>query len=188
MIRLLQAVFFPQKNFGNSPKVKVNRHLNKWSFLKFKLSSNQLCKNWLGTLFTDSVLSGGGLSSGIGLNSIKLESSAYYCTSYTPPCSDKSLISSNYGSLSLARSNSPSSVAVSLSDNSVIRVKRMRRMSSENDEDLRGDKVSDLYYSQSPLSQATAWSQADLDQTSIGELVATLEPLSAAWYTLHIIM
>jgi len=116
----------------------------------------------------DSVLSGGGLSSGIGLNSIKLESPAYYCTSYTPPCSDQSLISSNYGSLSLARSNSPSSVAVSLSDNSVIRVKRMRRMSSENDEDLRGDKVSDLYYSQSPLSQATAWSQADLDQTSIG--------------------
>eukprot|EP00092_Neocalanus_flemingeri_P067789 GFUD01082782.1.p1 GENE.GFUD01082782.1~~GFUD01082782.1.p1 ORF type:complete len:641 (-),score=146.66 GFUD01082782.1:439-2361(-) len=116
----------------------------------------------------DSVLSGGGLSSGIGLSNIKLESPAYYCTSYTPPCSDPSLISSNYGSLSLARSHSPTSVAVSLSDNSVIRVKRMRRMSSENEDDLRGDKVSDLYYSQSPLGQTTAWSQADLDQASIG--------------------
>merc|ERR1719206_955878 len=116
----------------------------------------------------DSVLSGGGLSSGLGLSSIKLESPAYYCTSYTPPCSDSSLISSNYGSLSLARSHSPSSVAVSLADNSVIRVKRMRRMSSEHEEDLRGDKVSDLYYSQSPLGQTQAWSQAELDQGTIG--------------------
>jgi len=116
----------------------------------------------------DSVLSGAGLSSGIGLSSIKLESPAYYCTSYTPPCSDPSLISSNYGSLSLARSHSPTAVAVSLADNSVIRVKRMRRMSSENEEELRGDKVSDLYYSQSPLGSATAWSQADLDQGNIG--------------------
>jgi len=116
----------------------------------------------------DSVLSGGGLSSGLGLNSIKLESPAYYCTSYTPPCSDSSLISSNYGSLSLARSHSPSSVAVSLADNSVIRVKRMRRMSSEPEDDLRGDKVSDLYYSQSPLGQTQAWSQAELDQGTIG--------------------
>ena len=120
--------------------------------------------------FLDSVLSGAGLSSGIGLSSIKLESPAYYCTSYTPPCSDPSLISSNYGSLSLARSHSPTAVAVSLADNSVIRVKRMRRMSSENEEELRGDKVSDLYYSQSPLGSATAWSQADLDQGNIGEL------------------
>ena len=118
--------------------------------------------------FSDSVLSGGGLSSGLGLSSIKLESPAYYCTSYTPPCSDSSLISSNYGSLSLARSHSPSSVAVSLADNSVIRVKRMRRMSSEHEEDLRGDKVSDLYYSQSPLGQTQAWSQAELDQGTIG--------------------
>jgi len=128
----------------------------------------------------DSVLSGGGLSSGIGLNSIKLESPAYYCTSYTPPCSDPSLISSNYGSLSLARSNSPTSVAVSLSDNSVIRVKRMRRMSSENEDDLRGDKVSDLYYSQSPLGQTTAWSQADLDHASIG--IPTTTSLGTATY------
>eukprot|EP00092_Neocalanus_flemingeri_P067787 GFUD01082780.1.p1 GENE.GFUD01082780.1~~GFUD01082780.1.p1 ORF type:complete len:612 (-),score=134.89 GFUD01082780.1:439-2274(-) len=128
----------------------------------------------------DSVLSGGGLSSGIGLSNIKLESPAYYCTSYTPPCSDPSLISSNYGSLSLARSHSPTSVAVSLSDNSVIRVKRMRRMSSENEDDLRGDKVSDLYYSQSPLGQTTAWSQADLDQASIG--IPTTTSLGTATY------
>jgi len=128
----------------------------------------------------DSVLSGGGLSSGIGLSSIKLESPAYYCTSYTPPCSDPSLISSNYGSLSLARSNSPSSVAVSLADNSVIRVKRMRRMSSENEDDLRGDKVSDLYYSQSPLVQTQAWSQADLDQNSIG--IPTTSSLGTTTY------
>ena len=56
-----------------------------------------------------------------------------------------------------------------MADNSVIRVKRMRRMSSENEDDLRGDKVSDLYYSQSPLGQTQAWSQADLDQNSIGK-------------------
>jgi len=129
----------------------------------------------------DSVLSGGGgLSSAIGLNNIKLESPAYYCTSYTPPCSDPSLISSNYGSLSLARSHSPSSVNVSLSDNSVIRVKRMRRMSSENEDDLRGDKVSDLYYSQSPLGQTAAWSQADLDHASIG--IPTTTSLGTATY------
>ena len=74
----------------------------------------------------------------LGLSTIKLESPAYYCTSYTPPCSEPgNLISSGsgqYPTLSLPRSQSP------LTDTgSVIRVKRMRRMSSEGEEtELRG--------------------------------------------------
>ena len=114
------------------------------------------------------------MPSTLGLSTIKLESPAYYCTSYTPPCSEPgSLISSQYPTLSLPRSQSPNSGLSS--DTSVIRVKRMRRMSSEGEEtELRsgeGGKVGgDLYYSQSPLGQATSsWSQADLDQAaSIG--------------------
>ena len=112
----------------------------------------------------------------LGLSTIKLESPAYYCTSYTPPCSEPgNLISSSgqYPTLSLPRSQSPHS---GLTDTgSVIRVKRMRRMSSEGEEtELRSageGKVGDLYYSQSPLGQATSsWSQADLDQAaSIGK-------------------
>ena len=47
-------------------------------------------------------------------------------------------------------------------------------MSSENEDDLRGDKVSDLYYSQSPLGQTQAWSQADLDQNSIGRIIGLI--------------
>ena len=133
-------------------------------------------------MISDSVLAGGSLGSGMGLSSIKLEAPAYYCTSYTPPCSDSAtaaghtqLISTNYGTLSLApaRTSSPNTVAVSLSDNSVIRVKRMRRMSSETEEaELRGDKtsgVSDLtYYTGSPLSgaMATGWSHSDIDHAS----------------------
>ena len=110
------------------------------------------------------------LPSTLGLSTIKLESPAYYCTSYTPPCSEPGLISSQYPTLSLPRSQSPNS---GLADTSVIRVKRMRRMSSEGEEtELRSGegKVGDLYYSQSPLGQATSsWSQADLDQAaSIG--------------------
>ena len=92
-------------------------------------------------IFSDSVLSSGQLSSSLGLSSIKLESPAYYCTSYapaTPPSSEPThaqtqLISTNYGTLSLAGTrSSPSTVAVTL-DNSLIRVKRMRKMSSEED-------------------------------------------------------
>jgi len=112
------------------------------------------------------------MPSTLGLSTIKLESPAYYCTSYTPPCSEPGLISSGqYPTLSLPRSQSPHS---GLTDTSVIRVKRMRRMSSEGEEtELRSageGKVGDLYYSQSPLGQATSsWSQADLDQAaSIG--------------------
>ena len=110
------------------------------------------------------------MPSTLGLSTIKLESPAYYCTSYTPPCSEPGLISSQYPTLSLPRSQSPHS---GLADTSVIRVKRMRRMSSEGEEtELRSGegKVGDLYYSQSPLGQATSsWSQADLDQAaSIG--------------------
>ena len=76
----------------------------------------------------------------LGLSTIKLESPAYYCTSYTPPCSEPgNLISSSgqYPTLSLPRSQSPHS---GLTDTgSVIRVKRMRRMSSEGEEtELRG--------------------------------------------------
>lgn len=113
------------------------------------------------------------MPSTLGLSTIKLESPAYYCTSYTPPCSEPGLISSGqYPTLSLPRSQSPHS---GLTDTSVIRVKRMRRMSSEGEEtELRSageGKVGDLYYSQSPLGQATSsWSQADLDQAaSIGK-------------------
>ena len=111
------------------------------------------------------MLSSGSVGSGLGLTNIKLESPAYYCTSYTPPCSD------SFTSLSLARTSSPSNVAVSLADNSVIRVKRMRRMSSEPEDDLR-EKTSSVpelqYYSGSPL-QAGGWTQTDIDQaTSIG--------------------
>ena len=112
------------------------------------------------------------LPSSLGLSSIKLESPAYYCTSYTPPCSEPGLISSQYGGLSLTRPHSPGP-QVSLADGSTIRVKRMRRMSSEGEEaELRGEgKVGDLYYSQSPLGQASSsWSQADLEQAaSIGQ-------------------
>ena len=46
-------------------------------------------------------------------------------------------------------------------------------MSSETEEDLRGDKshVSDLqYYTGSPLSGTATWTQSDIDQaTAIGE-------------------
>ena len=128
--------------------------------------------------------SGGGISSGLGLSSIKLESPAYYCTSYTPPsapppeAAPPHLISTNYGTLSLAPARSTSPGTVVTADNSVIRVKRMRRMSSEteNDHDLRGDKtgsVADLqYYTGSPLGQTTGWTQSDIDQaTSIGQLI-----------------
>ena len=92
------------------------------------------------------------MPSTLGLSTIKLESPAYYCTSYTPPCSEPGLISSGqYPTLSLPRSQSPHS---GLTDTSVIRVKRMRRMSSEGEEtELRSageGKVGDLYYSQSP--------------------------------------
>ena len=111
------------------------------------------------------MLSSGSVGSGLGLTNIKLESPAYYCTSYTPPCSD------NFTTLALPRTSSPSNVAVSLADNSVIRVKRMRRMSSEPEDDLR-EKTSSVpelqYYSGSPL-QAGGWTQTDIDQaTSIG--------------------
>ena len=132
----------------------------------------------------DSVLSSASVNSGLGLSSIKLESPAYYCTSYTsPPGSSVAgeqgaapgahaqLISTNYGTLSLAPARTSPSV-VSLGDNNLIRVKRMRRMSSETEEDLRGDKtVPDLqYYTGSPLSGSAAWTQSDIDQaTSIGE-------------------
>ena len=116
------------------------------------------------------------MPSTLGLSTIKLESPAYYCTSYTPPCSEPALISSQYPTLSLPKSPQPS-----LADTgSVIRVKRMRRMSSEGEEaELRSGegKVGDLYYSQSPLGQgSSSWSQADLDQAaSIGGLCC-LEP------------
>ena len=116
------------------------------------------------------------MPSTLGLSTIKLESPAYYCTSYTPPCSEPALISSQYPTLSL-----PKSPQSSLADTgSVIRVKRMRRMSSEGEEaELRSGegKVGDLYYSQSPLGQgSSSWSQADLDQAaSIGGLCC-LEP------------
>ena len=126
------------------------------------------------------MLSSGQLSSNLGLSSIKLESPAYYCTSFTPSTPPNSsepahaqtqLISTNYGTLSLAGArSSPSTVAVSL-DNSLIRVKRMRRMSSEPEDDLREktNSVSELqYYSGSPL-QAGGWTQTDIEQaTSIG--------------------
>ena len=123
----------------------------------------------LSSFWSESVVSAGP-SPNLGLSNIKLESPAYYCTSYTPPCSEPGLISSQYPTLSLPRSQSPHS---GLADTSVIRVKRMRRMSSEGEEtELRSGegKVGDLYYSQSPLGQATSsWSQADLDQAaSIG--------------------
>ena len=112
------------------------------------------------------MLSSGSLGSSLGLNNIKLESPAYYCTSYTPPCSD------NFTTLALPRTSSPSNVAVSLADNSVIRVKRMRRMSSETEEELREktSSVSELqYYTGSPL-QAGGWTQTDIEQaTSIGK-------------------
>ena len=114
------------------------------------------------------MLSSGSLGSSLGLNNIKLESPAYYCTSYTPPCSD------NFTTLALPRTSSPSNVAVSLADNSVIRVKRMRRMSSETEEELREktSSVSELqYYTGSPL-QAGGWTQTDIEQaTSIGKTV-----------------
>ena len=127
----------------------------------------------------DSVLSSASVNSGLGLSSIKLESPAYYCTSYTSPPGEQGaapgahaqLISTNYGTLSLAPARTSPSV-VSLGDNNLIRVKRMRRMSSETEEDLRGDKtVPDLqYYTGSPLSGSAAWTQSDIDQaTSIGE-------------------
>ena len=111
------------------------------------------------------------MPSTLGLSTIKLESPAYYCTSYTPPCSESGLIASQYPTLSLPRSQSPHS---GLADTSVIRVKRMRRMSSEGEEtEMRSGegKVGDLYYSQSPLGQAnSSWSQADLEQAAnIGE-------------------
>ena len=133
---------------------------------------------------SDSVLSSGSLGSSLGLNNIKLESPAYYCTSYTPPCSD------NFTTLALPRTSSPSNVAVSLADNSVIRVKRMRRMSSETEEELREktSSVSELqYYTGSPL-QAGGWTQTDIEQaTSIGERInntnithyTVLSPLSS---------
>ena len=122
------------------------------------------------------MLSSGQLSSNLGLSSIKLESPAYYCTSFTPSTPPNSsepahaqtqLISTNYGTLSLAGArSSPSTVAVTL-DNSLIRVKRMRRMSSEEDKG-----VSDLaYYTGSPLGNTT-WSHSDIDQaTSIGKFI-----------------
>ena len=108
------------------------------------------------------------MPSSLGLSTIKLESPAYYCTSYTPPCSEPTLLPSQYGLLGRGGSPPP------LQDSSVIRVKRMRRMSSEGEEqELRteGPKVGELYYSQSPLGQgSSSWTQADLDQAStIGE-------------------
>ena len=119
------------------------------------------------------MLSSGSLGSSLGLNNIKLESPAYYCSSYTPPCSD------NFTTLNLPRTSSPSSVAVSLADNSVIRVKRMRRMSSETEEELREktSSVSELqYYTGSPL-QAGGWTHTDIEQaTSIGKTGLTLTP------------
>ena len=125
-------------------------------------------------------MSSAGVNSGLGLSSIKLESPAYYCTSYASPPGDQGsnpgvtthaqLVTANYGTLSLAPARTSPS-AVSLGDNNLIRVKRMRRMSSEPEEELRGDKaqVSDLqYYTGSPLP--ATWTQSDIDQaTAIGE-------------------
>ena len=122
------------------------------------------------------MLSSAGVSSGLGLSSIKLESPAYYCTSYASPPGDQDpqvtthaqLVTANYGSLSLAPARTSPS-AVSLADNNLIRVKRMRRMSSEPEEDK--GQVGDLqYYTGSPLSGAATWTQSDIDQaTAIGE-------------------
>lgn len=136
-------------------------------------------------LVADSVLSSAGVNSGLGLSSIKLESPAYYCTSYASPPGDQGpvpgtthaqLVTANYGTLSLAPARTSPSSVVSLGDNNLIRVKRMRRMSSETEEDLRGDKsqVSDLqYYTGSPLSGTATWTQSDIDQaTAIGETYA----------------
>ena len=131
--------------------------------------------------FEDSVLSSAGVTSGLGLSSIKLESPAYYCTSYASPPGDPDtapgtthaqLVTSNYGALSLAPARTSPSV-VSLGENNLIRVKRMRRMSSETEDELRGDKtqVADLqYYTGSPLSGTATWTQSDIDQAAaIGE-------------------
>lgn len=132
---------------------------------------------------------GGGSNISSNINTIKLESpTGYsYCNSYTPP-QDPSLISgSSYvltspGSLSLgARSHSPS-VGVSVGDQQVIRVKRMRRMSSVDGQEGEG-KVGDLYYSQSPLPQHVPWSQADLDHASIGLPSSHASLAPAAYYT-----
>ena len=125
-------------------------------------------------------MSSAGVNSGLGLSSIKLESPAYYCTSYASPPGDQpdpgpglvtthaQLVTANYGSLSLAPARTSPS-AVSLADNNLIRVKRMRRMSSEPEEDK--GQVGDLqYYTGSPLSGAATWTQSDIDQaTAIGE-------------------
>lgn len=124
------------------------------------------------------MLSSAGVNSGLGLSSIKLESPAYYCTSYASPPGDQEpgpgvtthaqLVTTNYGTLSLAPARTSPS-AVSLGDNNLLRVKRMRRMSSEPEEDK--GQVSDLqYYTGSPLSGAATWTQSDIDQaTAIGE-------------------
>ena len=140
------------------------------------------------------MLSSAGVNSGLGLSSIKLESPAYYCTSYASPPGDQDpgpglvtthaqLVTANYGTLSLAPARTSPSAPVNLGDNNLIRVKRMRRMSSE---ELREDKgqVSDLqYYTGSPLSGAATWTQSDIDQaTAIGERETTFNVVLATCF------
>ena len=121
--------------------------------------------------------------SGLGLGSIKLESPSYFCTNYTTntsscdtlgPSSVAQLISTNYGTLSLApaRVASPTRDTVTVdSTGGLIRVKRMRRMSSEEHDKSAAGHVSELqYYTGSPLSGSTSWAQEAMDHSSsIGE-------------------
>ena len=134
--------------------------------------------------------------SGLGLGSIKLESPSYFLpTNYTAntsscdttimgPSSVAQLITANYGTLSLApaaRVASPTNTVtvdtsglirgVDSSGGGLIRVKRMRRMSSEEHDKTGAGHVSELqYYTGSPLSASPTWTQEAMDHSSsIGE-------------------
>ncbi|XKL65791.1 hypothetical protein PGB90_009211 [Kerria lacca] len=115
------------------------------------------------------------------LNVIKIENPGYYCSSYTPPVSDHTVMmppSTGYSPMSLQRTQSPNEP----------RNKRMRRLSPAEEEmelSTRDQKNEVAYYGQSPasLSNQTGWHSSDVDHglsaqhTNVASLAA-----SSAYY------